>query len=138
MTDKKTRGERNCNLGNVRCSTQKFLGEVSPSTDTEFKTFTDYAHGIRAIAKILLTYYRKHGIDTIRGIISRWAPSSENDTNSYVNSVSLYTGLEPDKPFKVDDRQNLILLVRSIVRHENGRVSCTQEDIEQGVDLALG
>ena len=133
-----TRGELNKNPGNIRCSNQKFDGEVSPSRDAAFKEFQDYAHGVRAIAKILLTYYRRLGINTIRGILNRWAPSSENDVEAYIKDVCLSTGLNAYDQIPVYDRQDMLLLVRAIIKHENGRVVVSENEIAQGVDMALG
>lgn len=138
MTTSPTRGERNFNPGNIRCSDQTFLGEIVPSQDAEFKQFQDFVHGVRAIAKILLTYYRRHGINTVRMIVNRWAPPSENDTEAYIDDVCLSTGLKSYDQFRVDDRQDLILVVQALIKHENGKVVCTREEIEQGVDMALG
>ena len=43
----------------------------------------------------LLTYQRQHGLDTVKGILNRWAPPSENDTGAYVQTVSRALGLRP-------------------------------------------
>ena len=43
------------------------------------------------------TYYGKYGLKTIRGIVSRWAPPKENNTEAYIRHVSDYTGIGPDR-----------------------------------------
>ena len=44
------------------------------------------------------TYYLKYGLGTIRGIVSRWAPESENNTRAYIENVSRLTGIDADEP----------------------------------------
>jgi hypothetical protein len=67
------RGLYNNNPGNIRKSPTKWLGEVD-GTDDAFETFQSPELGIRAIVRILLTYQRRHGLDTIEEMIGRWAP----------------------------------------------------------------
>ena len=38
---------------------------------------------------------------TIRGIISRWAPSNENNTRAYIENVSRLAGIAPDEPIGI-------------------------------------
>ena len=46
-------------------------------------------------------YYHKYRLYTIRGIISRWAPESENNTRAYIENVSRLTGIDPDEPIGI-------------------------------------
>lgn len=131
-----TRGERNCNPGNIRLSDIKFQGEID-GDDKAFKTFENSFYGIRAIAKILLVYYHNHGLNTIQGIISRWAPGNENDTEAYVQNVSARCNRPADEEIDCTDEHILDQLVVSIIFHENGRVSYTPSDITKAVDSAL-
>lgn len=56
-----------------------------------FARFDSLENGICALGKLLLAYRGKDGmpgvgglgIDTVREIISRWVPGSENDTEAY-------------------------------------------------------
>ena len=75
------RGMRNCNPGNIRISSQRFVGEVFSSKESSFKQFRSMEYGLRALMKLLLTYYNFYHLDTVHAIISRYAPSSENDTS---------------------------------------------------------
>jgi hypothetical protein len=43
----------------------------------------------------LIAYQDKHGLRTIRQIVSRWAPPTENNTNAYVRAVAADTGWMP-------------------------------------------
>ena len=91
-----TRGERNNNPLNIRRVVGKhWKGEVLPqrgSGEGAFVQFTTLEHGIRAAYQILDTYRRKYHAVCIEDIITRWAPPSENDTESYIHSVCTLTG----------------------------------------------
>ena len=70
--------------------------------DAEFVQFKSLEFGWRAAFYLLTrTYYHKYRLYTIRGIISRWAPSSENDTKAYIANVSRLTGIDPDEPIGI-------------------------------------
>ena len=82
-----SRGLSNRNPGNIRQSAVRYKGEVRPSRDPAFKQFESMPWGYRAIFVLLDTYRIRHGLDTIRGMISRWAPPSENRTEIYIRAV---------------------------------------------------
>lgn len=73
------RGLRNRNPGNIRRSAVRYKGETE-SDDAAFKAFASTAWGYRAMFVLLHTYRVRHRIATLRGMIARWAPPSENDT----------------------------------------------------------
>lgn len=114
------RGLRNNNPGNIRRNGDVFQGEVNPSRDKEFKQFKSMAHGYRAVFKILSNYYRNYKLDTIRKMISRWAPENENNTAAYVSLVCSYSGIGPDDLISFD-REQMIRIVAGMSRVENGR-----------------
>lgn len=132
------RGERVNNPLNIRISEQTFNGEIKPSADPEFKQFADLEHGIRAGAKILLTYYRRYGLNCVREIINRWAPPSENDTGSYISHVCKRMGVGPDDTLFLDTLATLKALVVAMIYHEQGRCVYTDKTIHAGVSRALG
>ena len=72
-----SRGLANNNPGNIRRSKVRYKGEVQPSRDPSFKQFESLAWGYRAVFMLLHTYRVRHGLRTIREMISRWAPPSE-------------------------------------------------------------
>lgn len=139
-----TRGERNNNPGNLRESPgdrTQWVGERATDDDKAFEEFETPADGIRALAVVLLTYERKHGLRTVREIIRRWAPASENDTEAYVESVCQAVGMAPEDPFTFLDPDSGALFlagfVKAIIRHENGRVLYTDEEIMAAIERAL-
>lgn len=131
-----SRGLRNFNPGNIRISKEKWQGLAQTQKDKEFFTFESSKWGIRAMARVLITYQDKHGCDTIRKFISRWAPASENNTLAYVNSVSKYTGFAPDTAINVHEYTSLKPLINAIIFHENGSNPYTDTEIDAGLVLA--
>lgn len=74
------------------------VGNLRPvGQSTGFQQPASYEEGIRAMDDNLKVYGTKHKINTLRGVISRYAPSSENDTEGYINFVAQRTGLKPDQ-----------------------------------------
>jgi hypothetical protein len=132
------RGLRNNNPGNIRLSTDKWQGQV-PGEDDAFVTFATMAYGIRALVVLLRSYRSKYGLDTVRKIISRWAPPSENDTEAYVAAVCKPGGLDPDAVLP-NDRLTYEYLARRIALHENGRDAeqIDKQDWIEGLDMAFG
>jgi hypothetical protein len=132
-----SRGVRLNNPGNVRISGAPWKGKVIPSRDREFETFDCPENGIRALAKTLLAYFDKHGLHTIREIISRWAPPTENNTEAYIQSVCSQTDIGPDDILDLNDHQELALLVEAIIFHENGTNPYAMEVIDRGIERAF-
>lgn len=127
---KQPRGLRNNNPGNIRKSKDKFEFEVCPSADPDFKQFYTMYYGYRAMFVILRNYSQIHGLGTIRGMISRWAPTSENDTAMYVDTVSAKSGIPADDPVDVNNREQMIRIVAAMSEVENGRPADMREVIK--------
>lgn len=139
MNTTPTRGERNNNPGNIRefkHDDTHWLGERATDDDPAFEEFDTPQHGIRALAIVLMNYQRKHGLNTLRQIIDRWAPPNENDTSSYLNDVCQEVGVGPDEPVSMLEEPVLASTVRAIIKHENGRCIYTAE-LDAGVAEAL-
>lgn len=130
----KSRGYRNNNPGNIRINGDKFQGEVIPSQDKEFKQFESMAYGYRAIFKILRNYQINYKLNTIRQMISRWAPKKENDTANYISVVSERSGIPADDPIRTDNREMMIRIVAAMSRVENG-IDADMVDIIDGWNL---
>lgn len=129
------RGERNNNPGNIRISSTAWQGKVI-GKDTAFETFATAADGIRAMAKLLRNYQVIYGLNTVRRIIGRWAPSSENNTSAYVAAVAAALGVGPDQAIDLANDAVLAALVRAVIQHENGRVIYASGDIAAAVAAA--
>lgn len=117
------RGIRNNNPGNIdRNPANKWQGlATNQSSDPRFCVFTTPAYGIRALARLLISYQDKHNLDTVRKIISRWAPKKENDTEAYIQAVARNCAVHPDEVISTHKYATLKPLVESIIRHENGK-----------------
>lgn len=125
------RGLRNNNPLNIRISTDKFVGEVQPSQDKAFKQFDTMAHGYRAAFRVLRTYINNYKCDTIRKIISRWAPKNENQTENYIKVVSERSGITADEPILADNREMMVRIVAAMSYVENG-VEADMADVAKG------
>lgn len=126
-----SRGLRNCNPGNIRLSGVRYKGEVRPSRDPEFRQFESMAWGYRAIFVLLDTYRLRHGLHTIAEMISRWAPPSENRTQSYIRAVCERSGIGPAEPIDTRRAETMIPLAAAISRVENGR-DAEMRDVVEG------
>lgn len=130
-----SRGLSNRNPGNIRAVAVRYKGEVRPSRDPAFKQFESMPWGYRAIFVLLDTYRIRHGLDTIRGMISRWAPPSENRTEIYIRAVADAVGIADDRPVDTRDRTNDAPHGRRpISRVENG-TAADMDDVERGWEL---
>lgn len=115
------RGLRNNNPGNIR----QWAGAGS---DGSFAVFGTPQDGVRAMAQNLRSYINNHHADTIRRIISRWAPSSDgNNTAEYIKHVSQRTGIDPDAQISANDAGSIGKLMDAITRSENGGVNPWRE-----------
>lgn len=106
--------ERNNNPGNIR-----FPGGHS------FRTFETPEDGIRAMAWQLGRYFRRDKIDTVEGLISKWAPSIENDTAGYIKAVGKRTGYRPDEKLNLNDPEVMARLISAITKQENHKSNWT-------------
>lgn len=129
------RGIRNNNPGNIRKG-EKWKGLSEHQTDSSFCIFVSPEYGIRALVKILLTYYKKYKLNTVKKIISRYAPPSENETESYIKSVANQLGVASDEEIDLSSVAVLAVLLRAIIRHENGEQPYSDEQILKGIHLA--
>ena len=125
---------RNNNPCNIRISTDVFQGEVRPSGDKAFKQFETMAYGYRVAFKVLRTYINNYKCDTIRKIISRWAPKNENHTENYIKVVSERSGIPEDDTVYADNREMMIRIVAAMSFVENGR-EAEMSDVIRGWEL---
>jgi hypothetical protein len=120
------RGIRNHNPGNIEDGpfARACNGYAGTEPEGRFATFAEMRYGIAAIIRLLKVYRAKHGLTTVRGIINRWAPPSENVTSAYVLAVC--DGMvQPDADLP-DIADTYAFLARGIVRHENGKAAALE------------
>ena len=132
------RGIRNCNPLNIRRSKDQWKGMAEAQNDRAFVQFKSLEWGWRAAFYLLTrTYYHKYRLYTIRTIVNRWAPASENNTKAYVDNVSRLTGIDPDEPIGIPSEQpsRWIALGLAMAIQENGTSSLDRSTL---VALLLG
>ena len=137
MGDMVPRGVRGNNPGNIRWG-QPWQGLVPEAerTDKDFCQFVAPAWGIRALCRTLITYQDNYGLDTINGIIGRWAPPSENNTVAYITAVAEDMGVGSQVPLNLHTYPDLLPLVKGIIHHENGEQPYDQITLDKGLQLA--
>lgn len=129
------RGIRNNNPGNIEKTGDAWQGLADIQPDSRFFTFSDPVYGIRALAKIIRNYRDRYGLNTVQGIINRWAPPVENNTSAYVRAVAAKVGVAPTEPLAWDAGQ-LRRLVEAIIQHENGQQPYSMATIADGISRA--
>ncbi|EHT7064332.1 hypothetical protein KXR28_003836 [Escherichia coli] len=108
----KTRADRNFNPLNLR--TKGNAGRDSGG----FAKYTDDESGWEAARRQLSLYYTRDKLNTINGIITKWAPPSENDTASYIKQVSKAMGVDANEKLDLSDPSVMAKLSSYMARHE--------------------
>lgn len=135
MAYQATRGLRNNNPGNIRHSdANNWQGQVGRD-DEGFVIFSEARWGIRAMARVLANY-QSAGFYSVAQIISRWAPSSENDTASYISSVVRQMDVPGGDYIPVKSEGDYQSLVKAIIKHENGVNPYSDNYISEAIALA--
>ncbi|MFJ5452943.1 lytic transglycosylase domain-containing protein [Pectobacterium jejuense] len=129
------RGERNNNPGNLNFAGQ--AGATLERPGGRFARFDTAFDGLRAMGR-QLSLYAQRGINTVEGIISTWAPSSENDTGAYVNAMAKRLGVHPQAALNLQNPQVLGGLMNGIIHHENGRNIYSSDLINRAATSVTG
>lgn len=137
MTQKVPRGYRNKNPGNIDYNpANRWLGLDDPPSDGRFCRFREHRYGIRAMGVLLMTYYDRHGCDTVRKVLQRYAPPVENKTDRYVEFVARQMGVGPDERLNLHEPETMFRLVKAIIHYELGRQMYTDDEIWEGLEMA--
>lgn len=129
----KSRGDRNNNPLNIRYSpANDWKGQVG--SDGAFCQFRTRDYGYRAGFKNLFSYI-KSGNNTIRKIITRWAPPEDNNnTAGYIENVSTRSGIDKDLQIAVTDKEKLFKIVREMAKIES-LLTPTDAELQRAWDL---
>lgn len=116
------RGFRNMNPGNIESGG---FAESQPGyagSDGRFAKFDTMEHGVGAQSALLERYGNK-GINTVAGVINRWAPQAENGaaTGNYANFVARKIGVNPNAPIDLSNPDTRQRLAYAMSEFENGR-----------------
>jgi hypothetical protein len=90
-----TLGQRLNNPFNLRDYNQGFVGATG--AEDGFLRFDDPLAGIRAADRVLNTYGRDRGINTLAALLDTFAPPSENPTQDYLAYVAERSGFGPNQ-----------------------------------------
>ena len=129
-----SRGIRNNNPLNIRIG-NRWIGEVIHPTDSEFEQFVSLRYGLRAGFVLLRRYIVRYKLNTVRLIISRWAPSTENKTEDIIGRVSKFMAIGPDDVLSYENKSQMCDLVQGMCLVECGQLIYKSE-IRQGYELA--
>ena len=114
------RGIRNNNPLNIEHNPHnEWRGLDDPPTDGRFCRFMEPQWGIRA-AILILRKYNQRGISSLRGLISTWAPSHENNVETYLGVVCRETGWTPATIPNLKDKAQTIALLKAMCLVECG------------------
>lgn len=111
-----------------------WLGQMA-SPDPRFLKFESPAYGFRALAKVLLTYVRNDNCKTVRQIVTRFAPPSENNTQAYIEDVCTRCMEHPDDTVDITSYRVMYNLCRAIAAHEGGMIYFTPQHINDGLAM---
>lgn len=134
-TIKPTRGMRNCNPLNIRNSKDyKWSGQIGSDNDG-FCRFKSMLYGLRAAFCLLRTYNLKYKCRTIRQIIERWAPPTENHTELYILHVCQMSKMSDDTLCMYSGTEALSLF--SAMARIESRYEPTKEELMQAQQMAV-
>jgi hypothetical protein len=111
------RGLRNNNPGNLR---KGVAWAGRDGDDGAFDIFKSMDAGIRAAHQNLMTAITKHKCTTVRKLITRWAPPSENDTEAYIAFVCKTAPISANEVINVTDADTISRILYAVFQHENG------------------
>lgn len=115
------RGIRNNNPGNIKDSEFARSQPGYVGTDGQFARYESPAAG-RAAMQALLGQYGKKGIDTVQGVVSRWAPTDDgNDVRAYSDFVAQKMGIKPGDRIDLNDPGTRAKLSSAMAQFENGQ-----------------
>lgn len=89
-----------------------------------FCNFIYLDYGIRAAAYLLMYSYRRIGIDTILGIVKRFAPPSENDTFAYIRFIVQSTNIHEN--VRITTQKDYVLILHAMAQMEGNPLPLEQ------------
>jgi hypothetical protein len=93
------------------------------------------AYGYRAMFSLLTHYVNTEGLNTIRKIVSTYAPPEDNnDTEAYIKNVSDLTNVAPDDIVDITDTEFFQQMVAAMSLQENG-IDADMNEVNEGLNL---
>ncbi|CAB4172066.1 hypothetical protein UFOVP1349_48 [uncultured Caudovirales phage] len=116
------RGIRNNNPLNIEAGSFTQSQPGFQGSDGRFAKFENQDQGLTAAENLIDVYGRKHGINTVAGIVNRWAPASDgNPVSAYAEAVARDVGVDPHQPLDLTDAQLKRGIVMAMGKFENGK-----------------
>jgi len=94
-----------------------------PGSTTAFQTFGSDAEGVKAAAHQLQLYENRDKLNTIAGIITKFAPPNENDTAGYIKAVAERTKIGANDPLDPANKDQLASILSAMALQENRRAN---------------
>lgn len=122
---------RNLNPGNI-----EFHGQKGATKNGRFAKFETVEAGVAQMYRQLAKYERE-GRNTIEKIISRWAPESENgsETEAYIREVSKRMGIDRNAQISMANPAQAASLISAMAKQESGW-SLTDRQLWGGIGQA--
>ncbi|MFR72305.1 hypothetical protein EEO77_18375 [Salmonella enterica] len=111
--------------------------ETASTRNGKFAVFPSLDEGVLAAAKQLQIYGTK-GINNIHNIISKWAPSNENNTKAYIGHVVNATGRSEFEKLNLNDTRTLAKLITAMSVKEGAGSRLSEEKVIQIINNAGG
>ncbi|EJX4186909.1 hypothetical protein QB759_003280 [Salmonella enterica] len=111
--------------------------ETANTRSGKFAVFPSLDEGVLAAAKQLQIYGTK-GINNIHDIISKWAPSNENNTKAYIGHVVNATGRSEFEKLNLNDTRTLAKLITAISVKEGAGSRLSEGKVIQIINNAGG
>jgi hypothetical protein len=116
------RGLRNNNPLNLRPLANGQWDGQTGVDDGNYAKFGSEQDGWNAAHKNLQAYGSKHGINTVAGVINRWAPAGDNNQPQvYAATVANALGVAPEAPINLQDAATREKLLTAMSQVELGR-----------------
>ncbi|EDQ9771178.1 hypothetical protein QG25_002764 [Salmonella enterica subsp. salamae] len=111
--------------------------ETTNTRSGKFAVFPSLDEGVLAAAKQLQIYGTK-GINNIHDIISKWAPSNENNTKAYIGHVVNATGRSEFEKLNLNDTRTLAKLITAMSVKEGAGSRLSEGKVIQIINNAGG
>ncbi|EGM9832664.1 hypothetical protein IIG66_001708 [Salmonella enterica] len=111
--------------------------ETASTRSGKFAVFPSLDEGVLAAAKQLQIYGTK-GINNIHDIISKWAPSNENNTKAYIGHVVNSTGRSEFEKLSLNDTRTLAKLITAMSVKEGAGSRLSEGKVIQIINNAGG
>ncbi|EEA8305462.1 hypothetical protein POJ30_002318 [Salmonella enterica] len=111
--------------------------ETANTRSGKFAVFPSLDEGVLSAAKQLQIYGTK-GINNIHDIISKWAPSNENNTKAYIGHVVNATGRSEFEKLNLNDTRTLAKLITAMSVKEGAGSRLSEGKVIQIINNAGG